>query len=362
MWLSRRELFDRLALGVQLLPALAFAPRSLMGDLLFEPDGEPVPARPIPPNPFQRNGKALVAIVHGRDPAVMLEKGMELLGGLHHLEPAGKRVLVKPNVVNDRPPPTTSSPAVITAVVQAMQRAGAAEVTVADSSGVIRFPTAENLEATGIMAAVEATGGRTLALEDQPWVRLEPAGAEHLTRFYLSRPVYEAELLINLPVVKTHKFASYSCCLKNLVGIAHPRNRPSVTFLAGNWHERIAELNLGVHPHLNIADGTTIMIAGGPTSGTPAQADLLLLSGDRVALDAVAVALIRSYRAWPKVMGGTVWSQRQIKRAGELGLGAPGVDGMELVAASTDGSSRPFDRLVQELWRDLRGEPRPGGA
>lgn len=352
---SRRELLSRLAWGVQFLPALALAPRSCVSQLLFEPDGESVPTRPIPPNPFQRNGKALVAIVHGRDPGAMLEKGMELLGGLHHLKLAGARVLIKPNVVNDRPPPSTTSPAVIAAAVRAMQRAGAAEVTVADSSGVIRFPTAGNLEATGIAAAVEASGGRALALEDQPWVRLEPAGAEHLTRFYLSKPVYEADVFVNLPVVKTHRFASYSCCLKNLVGVAHPRNRPSVTFLAGNWHERIAELNLGVHPHLNIADATTIMIAGGPTSGTPAAANLLLLSGDRVALDAVAVALIRSYGAWPKVAEGSPWSQRQIKRAGELRLGTSGIDGMELASASIDGSSPRFDRLVDGLWRDLGG-------
>lgn len=352
---SRRELFDRLALGLQLLPALALAPRSCVSQLLFEPEGDPVPAKPIPSNPFQRDGKALVAVVHGRDPGAMLGTGVALLGGLHLLTPAGARVLVKPNVVNDRPPPATSSPGVITAVVQAMQRAGAAEVTVADSSGVIRFPTVENLEATGITAAVEATGARVLALEDQPWVRLEPAAAEHLTRFYLARPVYEADLFINLPVVKTHKFASYSCCLKNLVGIAHPRNRPSMTFLAGDWHERIAELNLGVHPHLNVADATTMMIAGGPTSGTPAHANLLLLSGDRVALDAVAVALIRSHGAWPRVSGGTIWSQRQIKRAGELGLGARGAGEMELVTASIDGPSPRFDRLIDDLWRDLRG-------
>src|SRR5206468_11504434 len=111
---------------------------------------------------------------------------------------------------------------------------------------------------------------------------------------------------------------------KNLVGITHPRYRPSVSFLAGDWQERIAELNLAVHPHLSIADGTTIMIAGGPTSGTPARADLLLLSGDRVALDAVGVALIRTFGAWPKVAGMSVWQQRQIRKAVELGVGGRG--------------------------------------
>ena len=181
-------------------------------------------------------------MVHGQDPAAMLEAGLDMLGGIERLEPRGKRVLVKPNVVNDRPPPATTSPPVIAAVVRKVRAAGAAEVIVADSSGIIRFPTAANLEATGVRAAAESAGARVLALEDEPWVRVEPAAATSLPRYYVSKPVYQADLFINLPVVKTHRFTHYSCSLKNLVGIVHPRYRPSVSFLAGDWHERIAEL------------------------------------------------------------------------------------------------------------------------
>src|SRR5438093_12107008 len=165
--------------------------------------------------------------------------------------------------------------------------------------------------------------------------------------------VYEAIELSNMLVVKTHRFAHYSCSLKNLVGITHPRYRPSVSFLAGNWHERIAELNLAVHPQLTIADATTVMIAGGPTSGTPAKADLLLLSGDRVALDAVGVALIRSFGAWPKVAGMTVWEQRQIRKAIELGLGASGPHQGELLTRSVAGPDGGFDKPVDNMSRYL---------
>ena len=95
------------------------------------------------------------------------------------------------------------------------------------------------------------------------------------------------------------------------------------------------------------------MIAGGPSSGTPARADLLLLSGDRVALDAVAVALLRSYGKWAKVTDQGVWEQRQIRRAIELGLGARGPEQVELVTASVGGSREPFDSLVERIRRDL---------
>lgn len=355
MGTTRRELFSRLGLGLSVCPALALAPRSVLSSLLFEPDGEPVPVKPVPVNPFTRNGQALVAMVHGRDPGAMLQAGLELIGGLDSLALRGKRVLIKPNVVNDQPPPTTTDPQVVASVVRAVRQGGAAEVIVADSSGIIRFPTSDNLAATGIRAAAERAGARVLALDEEPWVRIEPAGAKSLPRYYLSKPAYDADVFINVPVIKTHRFAEYSCCLKNLVGITHPRYRPSLAFLSGDWHERIAELNLGVHPHLNIADGTTVMIAGGPTSGTPASANLLLLSGDRLALDAVAIALIRSFGAWPKLQGKRIWDQRQLKRGVELGLGVGGPDRMELVVRSTVDDRAQFDRLADAVRRDLFG-------
>lgn len=182
---------------------------------------------------------------------------------------------------------------------------------------------------------------------------VEPPDAQYLTRYYVSKPVYDADVVINLPVVKTHRFANYSCSLKNAVGIIHPRYRPSVTFWAGNWHERIAELNLAVHPLLTIADGTTMMVAGGPTSGTAAQANVLLLSGDRVALDVVALALIRSYQSWPKVMDQGIWEQHQIQRAVELGLGVSSPRVVELITHSVSGFDSSFTTLVDGIRRDL---------
>src|SRR5437867_4449578 len=130
MAVSRRDLLSRLGFGLTFLPAIAMAPRSLVGSLLFEPDGELVPVKPVPPNLFTHDGKALVAIVHGQDPIVMLRAGLDMIGGIARLALKGKRVLIKPNIVNDRPPPTTTSPSVIAAVVQVVREAEAADVTV----------------------------------------------------------------------------------------------------------------------------------------------------------------------------------------------------------------------------------------
>lgn len=351
--MTRRDLLQRLLFGVGFVSALTFAPRSLLSHLLFEPDAPLVPPKPFPQNPFQKDGKALVVMIHGRDPAAMIREAMASLGGIEPLRVDGQRVFIKPNVVNQRSPPSTTSPAVVQAVIDVMTQAGAAEVLVGDSSGMLRFPTSENLTETGLRQAARSRGARVLALEEEPWVRVEPPAAVALPHFYVSKPVYEADVLVNVPVVKTHKFAHYSCSLKNLVGIVHPRYRPSLRFLSGRWHEQIAELNLAVHPHLTIADATTMMIAGGPTSGTPAEADIILASGDRVALDVVALALIRSYGAWSKVQGKPVWEERQIKRARELGLGVTGPADMELLVHTFDPTDETFRRRAEAVRTDI---------
>jgi uncharacterized protein (DUF362 family) len=354
MAMMRREFLNRTAQAVGIYPFLVMTPPRMWGHILFEPEAPVVPAKPLPGNPFVKDGKSLVVIIHGMDPGAMLRAGIELIGGMEPLGLKGKRVVLKPNVVNNRPPPTITSPAVVKAAAQVVKQSGASDVVVGDSSGIIRFPTRDNLKETGVQKAAEEAGARVLALEDEPWVRVQPEQAKILEYYFLSKPVYDADVIINLPVVKTHRFASYSCCLKNFVGIVHPKHRPSVAFLAGSWHERIAELNLAVHPLLNIADGTTIMIAGGPTSGTPARTNLLLLSGDRVALDVVALSLIRYHKAWDDVTGKGIWEQRQIKKAVELGLGVGSAEQIELVNHCLDGPNREFEEVMEFIRRDIQ--------
>ena len=353
MSFSRRELYHNAGFGLLLLPAILRSPRNVLRQLLFDPVGPLVSPKPRPENPFKSNGKSLVAIVYGKNPNQMLQRAIDLLGGVDRLDLRGKRVLLKPNVLNDRPPPSTTNPRIVGAMASLVKACGSTDVIVGDGSGIIRLPTSDNLTRTGIRSAVEAAGARVLALEDESWVRMEPPQAHVLRTFYFSQPVYDADVVINMPVIKTHRFAEFSCSLKNFVGAVHPRYRPSVTFWTGDWHERIAELNLAVHPLLTVADGTTTMIEGGPTSGTAAQTDLVVCSGDRLAVDLVAVALLRSFGSWPKLQGRRIEDQRQIKHAAALGLGVGIGADVKLVSDAVDFAPPAFHRLVEHIRRDL---------
>ena len=104
-----------------------------------------------------------------------------------------------------------------------------------------------------------------------------------------------------------------------------------------HWEEVVTDLNLAYRPDLNIADGTKIMVEGGPWEGRAEEANLLLASGDRVACDVVGLALIKSYGRWKRLLAASPWEMGQVRRAVELGLGAGSAREMELVTASFDG-------------------------
>jgi uncharacterized protein (DUF362 family) len=143
--------------------------------------------------------------------------------------------------------------------------------------------------------------------------------------------MYKVDLVINLPVVKTHRSASYSICLKNFIGCTHLKQRPYLVDDA-HWEELVSEFNLAYRPELNIVDGTVSMIEGGPWKGTPERTNLIIASGDRVAADIVGLGIIKSFGKWPMVTGKDVWEQKQIRRAVQLGVGK-GKGDIKLVTA-----------------------------
>ncbi|HEY7529013.1 MAG TPA: DUF362 domain-containing protein [Candidatus Deferrimicrobiaceae bacterium] len=296
-------------------------------------------------NPFTRGGKSIVAAVGGKHLPDMIAKAVSLIGGFGPLGLGGKTVLVKPNVVGAQRNPTTTNPAVVSAAVRALLGAGAGKVYVGDMSALIRGATKENMEETGILAAARGAGAEPIFFEDHKWVKVK-IGGKYLKEVSVSEWIYKVDRVVNLPVIKTHQYAGYSICLKNFVGATHMSQRP---YLVNpfRWEEIVAELNLAWRPDLNIADGTKVMVEGGPWEGRAEEANLLLASGDRIACDAVGLAVIKSYGRWKRLLSVSPWEMGQVKRAVELGLGARNGGEMELAAASLDGDPA-FSSLMEK--------------
>jgi uncharacterized protein (DUF362 family) len=297
-------------------------------------------------NHFKENGKSLVSVVGGKDVKAMVREAVSRIGGFEKLGIRGKTVLVKPNVVAGRSNPTTTNPEVIQTTVSLLYEAGASRVYVGDMSALFRLSTKENMEKTGIAKAARDAGAQVLYFEDHEWIRVKFPAGKYIKEVYVSEWIFNADRVINLPVIKTHRSAQYSICLKNFVGATHFRQRPYFVNRR-HWEEVVSEINLAYTPDLNIVDGTTIMVEGGPWRGTEKQTNLIIASGDRVAADVVGLALIKSFGLW-RAAPQSVWQARQVKRAVELGLGAAAKDKIKLVSASI-GEDKKFENLLAKI-------------
>jgi uncharacterized protein (DUF362 family) len=107
----------------------------------------------------------------------------------------------------------------------------------------------------------------------------------------------------------------------------------------------IAEINKFYQTDLVLMDAAQGFVSGGPERGEIISPNLLLASMDRIAIDAVGVALLRHYGTTPEVMRGRIFEQEQIARAADLGVGAGSVDEIELV---------PLDEHSQEAAEIIR--------
>jgi uncharacterized protein (DUF362 family) len=98
----------------------------------------------------------------------------------------------------------------------------------------------------------------------------------------------------------------------------------------------IAEINKDIPCDLIIMDGIKGFSTEGPEAGKLIEPELILLSTDRVAIDAVGVAILRMYGTTSKVQKGEIFDQAQLKKAAELGIGVESAKEIELVAINPD--------------------------
>jgi uncharacterized protein (DUF362 family) len=140
--------------------------------------------------------------------------------------------------------------------------------------------------------------------------------------------------------------------LKNHVGVV-PTTRHGFDYMQElhySPHQRrmIAEINAPFEPDLVVLDGIDAFVDGGPMTGKRARGDVFIASADRVAIDAVGVAILKLLGSNHQIMQAKIFEQEQIARAVELGLGARSPDKIDIIPA--DENSQAYrDRVVEIL-------------
>ncbi len=215
---------------------------------------------------------------------------LEPLGGISKFVCPGQKVLLKPNLLAGRPPEAavTTHPAIVKIITEMVRDAGA-EVLVGDSPGIGSF---EKVAAkTGIARAVHEAGGIL-----EPFSCTRAITTRGIFRsLELAVPYLDADVVINLPKLKTHEMMTLTCGVKNLFGAVVGSAKAGLHLTAGHSKELFAGLLLEIAMArpvaLTIVDGIVAMEGNGPNSGTPRPLGMLLAGENPVAVDTVAARI-----------------------------------------------------------------------
>lgn len=302
-----------------------------------------------------RSARAAVSpvyLVRTTDRAEGIRRGLAALG----FPPArGKRVAIKPNFNSADEFPASTHLDTIGALVQHFQAAGAGQITVADRSGMGN--TRRVMEQKGVFAQAKRMGFQAVVLDETPmngWIEERLPGGHWSRGVLFPRLLQEADLLVQTCCLKTHRYGGhFTLSLKNSVGMVakdSPRDHYNyMSELHGSAYQRqmIAEINQLYRPAMVVMDGLEGFTDGGPESGTLVTPQVMVFGTDRVAVDAVGVAILRMHGGNATISRGRIFEQEQIARAAQLGLGARGPEQIDLVA--DDPESRQLAQRIRQI-------------
>jgi uncharacterized protein (DUF362 family) len=287
---------------------------------------------------------ARVSIVRGpegpssEEIKALVRRAVGLLGGMGRFVGPGQRVALKPNIVTGRfsGPGVTTDPRVLEALVEMAYEAGAGEVLIVEGAGY-GSPTPEAFRLSGIEEMAERVGAGIVDVDEDQLVELEVPNPLVLDRIKVSKSFYEADVKVNVPVMKTHDQMLMTLGMKNMKGvIPKPWKR---LFHRVGLARAIVDLNKAVPVDLTVVDAIHAMEGLGPSLGDVFEMDLIVAGDDVYALDWVGA----------RIMGLSPGEVEYLRLASEQGLLGLEGEGITVLGESISSVARSFKRPPMEL-------------
>ena len=266
----------------------------------------------------------------------------------------GKSVLIKPNFNTADPFPGSTHNDTLAALIEEIWKMGAKSISLGERSYP---PTREVMEGKEVLPILDKLNVKVIDfddLEDKDWMAFKPKKSHWTRGFRIARPILEAECLVSTCCLKTHQYGGiFTMSLKLHVGVV-PTSRHGYEYMrelhsSPHQGKMIAEINEPFKPALVILDGIEAFVDGGPMTGKRAKGEVFLASADRVAVDAVGVAILKLLGSNEDIMKPKIFEQEQIARAAELGLGVSSPSEIEVIPG--DKKSQEYRDRVVELLR-----------
>ena len=306
-----------------------------IGDRVVE---EPLTPKPNPP----RKSFVYVLKTERREEAVS-----KLMQNLSDFE--GSTVGLKANYNSADPFPASTHPKTLSAIVDVLKEQKA-EVFMAERSGMGN--TSAVLKTMGILDLAREKGFTVIDLDSYDgWVLHQPEDSHWKNGYPFADIFLTVDSVIQTCCLKTHRFGGhFTMSLKNSVGMVARRwkghDYMSELHTSPHMRKMIAEINVSYSPKIVIMDAIKGFSHGGPERGTVIEPGLMIASNDRVAIDAVGVAILRIHGTTPEVSKGSVFEQEQIARAIEIGLSS---GEFEIIPANDD-AEKICSEIEAVLW------------
>jgi uncharacterized protein (DUF362 family) len=194
--------------------------------------------------------------------------------------------------------------------------AGASRVRVMDRTAVGSEEEAH--QNSGIAEAVIAAGGEMEVMSLMKFQDTSIPQGRDITSWPVYSDVLHADVLIDVPIAKTHNLAVLTLGMKNLLGVVLDPQQ-----LHPNLGQRIADLTSLVRPHLTVVDAVRILARNGPNGGSLDDVEIkntVIASPDIVAADSYAATLFDMTGAdVPAIVAGA-----------DMGLGTMNLDSIDI--------------------------------
>src|SRR5215468_7573155 len=298
-----------------------------------------------------------VAFVKTNDRATGVRRAIDLLG-IQQFH--GKDLFVKPNFNSADPTPGSTHEETLLALLRKLKAMGSGPIAIGDRSGMGN--TREVMQKKRAFDLAKELDAKVVVFDDlaaDDWDLIKQPDSHWQQGFALPRVVRRAGGIVQTCCLKTHRYGGhFTLSLKNSVGLAAkyvPGN--SYNFMrelhsSPDQRRMIAEINTGYRSDLIVLDGVQAFVNGGPDQGQLVNANVILAGTDRVAVDAVGVALLRYFGTTPEVSRGTIFEQEQIARARELRIGVGSA--AEIALVTGDSASAEYAKPIRAI---LDGAP-----
>jgi uncharacterized protein (DUF362 family) len=276
-----------------------------------------------------------------------LKKVLNALGGLEKFLKKGQTVVIKPNVVADHGlrngvyyGGVVTDIGLLKGLLEILLPL-AGNIIIAEGSSINRAETMQLFKHYGYDTLLDLAPEKIqlVDLHQDKLVKKTVPRGKRMTSREIPVTFEKADVIINMPVMKTHFAALVSLSIKNLQGALPPLEK-YMTHFFGLW-QNLVNIHYLVKPNLIIMDALTAQEDFGPVYGTPKEMNLVLGGTNAVAVDAVAM----------RIMGLDPALSPPVQMAYLQGMGPMEPQKIEVLGASIDEVKRPF----KEAEIDLRG-------